>query len=502
MKIIHVATEFAPLAKVGGLGDVVHGLAKEQALLGHEVEVILPKYDIIKYHNLENFSLEMGDLWSFEDSSRYHNAVWTGYVDKVKVHLIEPHHNHYYFNRGKIYGASDDIERFLYFCRAAGEFLHLKRGNPDIIHLHDWPTAALAPIIKHIYKDLGFSYGSIVLTIHNIEHQGKCSPANLSRIGLRGEDFRTEERLQDPKDPSVINLLKGGIVYSDAFTTVSPTYAKEIMTPSFGFSLDGVIRKFEANFRGILNGIELDSWNPATDSQIPFTYPTNSTFIETIVNNKEVNKVALFKKLNMKPSKGPLIACISRLAKQKGPKLILHAIHYALKQNASFILLGSSIDPEFEKEFRELEHLYKGNPHFHMKLTFDEAFSHSLFAAADALLIPSLFEPCGLTQMIGMRYGTIPIARKTGGLSDTVFDADNSKIPLAERNGFIFENPDPTSVEKAIKRALSCYETDKKRWKQLIQTGLNLDFGWKKSALTYDLTYTQSLKKTSGFNAA
>ncbi len=502
MRIVHVATEFAPLAKVGGLGDVVHGLAKEQAALGHQVEVILPKYDIIKYHNLENFSLEMGDLWSFEDSSRYHNAVWTGYVDKVKVHLIEPHHNHYYFNRGKIYGTADDVERFLYFCRAAGEFLHLQRGRPDIIHLHDWPTAPLAPIIKHIYKDLGFSYGSIVLTIHNIEHQGKCSPANLSRIGLRGEDFRSEERLQDPKDPSVINLLKGGIVYSDSFTTVSPTYAKEIMTPSSGFGLDGIVRLFESNFKGILNGIELDSWNPASDPFISFPYPTNSTFIETIIKNKEANKESLFKKLNMTPSKGPLIACISRLAKQKGPKLILHAIQYALKQNGSFILLGSSIDPEFEKEFGELQQLYKGNPHFHMKLSFDEAFSHSLFAAADAIFIPSLFEPCGLTQMIGMRYGTIPIARKTGGLSDTVFDADNSKIPLVNRNGFTFDNPDTTSVERVLKRAMSCYETDKKKWKQLIQTDLNTDFSWKKSALAYDQIYAQALSKTSDFKVA
>ena len=502
MRIVHVASEFAPLAKVGGLGDVVHGLAREQAKLGHKVEVIIPKYDIIKYQNLDQFSLEMGDLWSFEDSSRYHNAVFSGSVDGIKVHLIEPHHNSYYFNRGRIYGESDDVERFLYFCRTVGEYLHLRGGKPDIIHLYDWPTAPLAPIIKHIYRDLGFSCGSTVLTIHNVEHQGKCSPANLSRIGLRGEDFRTDERLQDPKDPSVINLLKGGIVYSDAVTTVSPTYAKEMMTPSLGFGLDGVVRRFEHKFSGILNGLEIETWNPANDPHIAFPYPTNATFIETVVKNKEANKEALFKQLNMKPSKGPLIACISRLAHQKGPKLIIQAIHYALKQNCSFVLLGSAIDPEFQKELDNLKTTYKNHPHFHMELSFDEPLSHSLFAAADAILIPSIFEPCGLTQMIGMRYGTIPIVRKTGGLSDTVFDIDNQKIPLTERNGFTFDHPDAPSVERALKRAIACFESDKKKWKGLIQTGLTIDLSWKKSAHAYDTLYLQTLKKPPQFRAA
>ncbi|MBM3193811.1 MAG: glycogen synthase [Chlamydiae bacterium] len=502
MYIVHIASEFAPLVKVGGLGDVVHGLAKEQALMGHDVELILPKYDIIQYQNIKNLTLEMSDLWSFEDSSRYHNAVFCGIVDNIKVHLIEAHHNHYYFNRGKVYGAPDDIERFLYFCRAVSEFLHLQKRKPDIIHIHDWPTAPIAPIIKHIYKDLGFSYGSIILTIHNIEHQGKCSPANLSRIGLRGEDFRTEERLADPKDPSILNLLKGGIVYSDAFATVSPTYAKEIMTPSSGFGLDGAVRRFEDKFSGILNGIELDCWNPASDKSLFFPYPTNATYIETILRSKEANKEALFNKLEMQPTKGPLIACISRLVKQKGPKFIIHAIDYVLKQNAAFILLGSSIDHEFENDFKELTSRYKNHPHFFAKLSFDEEFSHSLYAAADAIFMPSLFEPCGLTQMIAMRYGTVPIVHKTGGLTDTVTDIDNPKIPLILRNGFTFENPDPTSVERVLKRAISCYLTEKKRWRQLVQTGLAIDFSWKKSALSYESVYLETLKKKPDFKVA
>jgi starch synthase len=502
MYILHVASEFAPLAKVGGLGDVVHGLAREQAAMGNEVEVILPKYDTIKYKNLQNFEIEFKDLFSFEDAHRFHNSVLSGFIDEIKVHLVEAHHPHYYFNRGHIYGEPDDIERFLYFSRTVGEYLHQKKRRPDVIHLHDWPTASLAPILRHIYSHLGFSFGSIVITIHNIEHQGRCHPANLTRIGLRGEDFRTEDKMQDPHDPSIINILKGGLVYSDAITTVSPTYAKEIQTSTSGFGLDPLIRKYQSQIHGILNGIELETWNPALDPYISHPYPNNPTFIATIKNGKETNKKELFQKLGMKLTDGPLIACISRLAKQKGPKLILQAIHLALKQNASFILLGSAIDKEFEAEFQELKETYKDHPNFYMKLTYDEAFSHALYAAADAIFIPSLFEPCGLTQMIGMRYGTIPIARNTGGLSDTVFDIDNQKIPLNLRNGFIFEHPDSASVDRAIKRAITCYRQDENRWRLLIQNCMAADHGWKKSAKAYEYVYFESLKKGQSSRAA
>jgi starch synthase len=502
MYILHVASEFAPLAKVGGLGDVVHGLAREQATLGHEVEVILPKYDQIKYRNLQNFEIEYKDLFSFEDAHRYHNTIISGYIDQIKVHLVEAHHPHYYFNRGHIYGEPDDIERFLYFSRTVGEYLHQKKRRPDVIHLHDWPTAALAPILRHIYTHLGFNFGSIVTTIHNIEHQGRCHPANLTRIGLRGEDFRTEDKMQDPHDPSIVNILKGGIVYSDSVTTVSPTYAREIQTPTSGFGLDPLTRKYQSQIHGILNGIELETWNPSTDTHIPHNYPTNPTFIATIQNGKKANKTELLKRLNLTETKGPLIACITRLAKQKGPKLILHAIHYALKHNSTFILLGSALDKEFESEFKELSETYKNHPNFYMKLTYDESFSHALYAAADIILIPSLFEPCGLTQMIGMRYGTIPVARNTGGLSDTILDADNTKIALTQRNGFLFEHPDTASIERALKRAIHCYENEESKWRQLLQNAVAADHGWKKSAKAYDYVYFESLKKGPSSKAA
>ena len=278
MRIVHVASEFAPLVKVGGLGDVVHGLAQEQVLQGHQVEIILPKYDILKFSNIQQLSLERQDLWSFEDASRYHNSIFSGMAHGIQLRFIEAHHPQYYFSRGRVYGAHDDIERFLYFSRTVGEYLHMRHHPVDIIHLHDWPTAALAPILHHIYRPLGFSYGKTVLTIHNIEHQGKCSPANLSRIGLRGDDFRTEERMIDPKEPHLLNLLKGGIIYADAVTTVSPTYKKEIMTPPLGFHLDGVMRKHASKCTGILNGIDSATWTPP--------YPTNATFIDAILQKK------------------------------------------------------------------------------------------------------------------------------------------------------------------------------------------------------------------------
>lgn len=494
MKIVHIASELAPIAKVGGLGDVIHGLSKQQHQNGNDVEIFLPKYDIIKYRSVENLSLDLPDLWSYEDTFRYHNSVWSGIVDGLKVFFIEPHHNQYYFNRGLIYGSLNDVERFLYFCRAVCEYLYTQKKQPDIIHLHDWPTATVAPLIKHIYEDLGFQYGALVLTIHNIEHQGRCHPRNLTRIGLRGEDFRTIEKMQDPDDPSLINLLKGGIIYSDSITTVSPKYAEEIKTPEYGFGLDTTIGEYEHKLSGILNGIEPEYWNPSKDSFLTIKYPSNPTFVERILKHKEENRHELCKKLGIEPCQGPLITCISRIAKQKSPKLIHRALQYTLQKEGNFVLLGAPHDLHTEKEFLHIKDHYKSNPHVHIELRYDEELAHLLYAAADAIVIPSLYEPCGLTQMISMRYGTVPIARKTGGLADTVFDIDDESVPAKLRTGFTFQSPDESSVDKVLDRVFDCYLNEKNKWMILVQNGLSLDTSWKNSANQYQAQYSSAIK--------
>lgn len=497
MKIVHIASEMSPIAKAGGLGDVVHGLAKEQQRLGHDVSVIIPKYDIINYQRIDNLKLKRGDLWSFEDTFRYHNSVWEGLVDGITTHLIEAHHNQYYFNRGSIYGCFNDIERFLYFCRASLEFLYTEWKKIDIIHLHDWPTAPVALLAKKLYKDIGFQFGAIIQTIHNIEHQGKCNPKSLTRIGLRGDDFRTASRCQDNLDHSVINLLKGGIVYSDFVTTVSPTYAQEIKTKEHGFGLETTIQEHEHKIRGILNGIELDSWNPATDTSLSTNYPSNPTFIDKIIEIKKKNREALFQKLNLKNTSGPLIVCVSRIVEQKGPKLIQEALHHTLENGGAFILLGSTHDVRYEREFEHIRDHYKSNKGLYIHLEFDESLARQIYAAADAIVIPSLFEPCGLTQMIALRYGTIPVARLTGGLADTIIDIHDTNSPSHSRTGFVFKNPTTDDIRKTMDRVFHCYQKEAPEWKTLIANGLNLDFSWKNSALKYQKIYTYAMKGRS-----
>lgn len=494
MKIVHVASELAPIAKVGGLGDVIHGLAKQQQQNGDEVEILLPKYDVLKYQFIEKLQLIVSDLWSFEDTFRYHNSVWSGNVDGLNISLFEAHHNQYYFNRGSVYGSLNDVERFLYFCRTVCEYLFTQKKQPDIIHLHDWPTAAVAPIIKTIYDGLGFQYGAIVLTIHNIEHQGKCHPRNLSRIGLRGEDFRTEERMQDSEDPTLINLLKGGIVYSDFLSTVSPQYAEEIKTPEYSFGLHKTVHAHAHKLNGILNGVEPECWNPSKDHFLPIKYPSNPTYVDRILKHKEENRAELCKQLAIQAPQGPLITCISRIAKQKSPKLMQRALQYTLQKEGGFILLGTPHDPHIEREFLHIKDHYKSNPHVYIGLHFDEPLAHLLYAAADAIVIPSLYEPCGLTQMISMRYGTVPIARKTGGLADTVFDIDDDSIPTRLRTGFTFQSPDELSIEKVLDRVFNCYRNEKAKWATLVQNGLSLDSSWQVAAKQYQNLYISAIK--------
>lgn len=488
MHIVHVTSEFAPIVKAGGLGDVVHGLSKAQVKAGHRVDVILPKYDILNYQYIHQFHLELPDLFSYEDQLEYHNSVYAAMVDSIPLHFIEPHHNHYYFNRGSIYGCLNDIERFLYFCRATLEYLMAQEIAFDIIHLHDWPTAALAPLIKTLCNDTPLANARLIFTIHNIEHQGKCRPHDLNRIGLHGLDFRCENQMQDPIDPSLINLLKGAIVNCDQVVTVSPTYAHEITSSQLSFGLTPTIQTHKKKITGILNGIDLNSWNPATDAHISYNYPTNPTYLEEILTKKKQNRAELLQALNLKPTSGPLIACISRLAQQKGPRLIQKALHYTLEKGGTFILLGTAQDPATEKEFLHIKRHYHLHPHLFMSLAFNETLSRQIYAAADALIIPSIFEPCGLTQMIAMRYGTVPIARKTGGLADTVFDLDD---PTHKPTGFLFEEPTELAIHQVIDRAFTIYHNHFHKWRELISAGLSLNLGWDSSQIAYEKIYQE-----------
>jgi starch synthase len=489
MHVIHIASELAPLAKVGGLADVLLGLCRELSWKGHDVDIIIPKYDCMDSNEVRDMAIAYQDLMSFYEGEWFSNIVWMGWVENLRVYFIDPRHPQYFFNRGCFYGCEDDIDRYLYFSRAALEFLYKKQIHPDIIHLHDWHTAGVAVLYRDMYKSLGMVNTKVILTIHNMEYQGQCAPENLDKIGMDGKEYATASKMLDPTYSNTINLLKGGIVYADFVTTVSPNYAQEVMTVEGGRGLDQVLIKYKEKFEGVLNGIDYSYWNPEIDRYLPVHYSPR----EVPVNKKDRNtldKKAFLKKylreqLSLSEDHSPIVGCITRLVPQKGLELIKYALSYTLQQGGQFVLLGSSPIPAIATEFLALKHAYQDHPHVHLVLHYHEELSHLIFAASDMFIVPSLFEPCGLTQMIALKYGAVPIVRRTGGLADTVWDVDNSDVPFDKRNGYTFDAPDNASIEAALKRAFDRWYHQPNIWRQLMIRGMSIDFSWNHSAAVY-----------------
>lgn len=498
MHIIHIASELAPIAKVGGLGDVIYGLSKELVKLGHTVEIILPKYDCLHYSKLEDLKVEQLELWTIDGSQQFNNTIWSAKMENLQITLIEPHHPSYFFSRGAIYGQPDDIDRFLYFSRIALEYLHKKQKTADILHVHDWPTAIIPALYREVFYSQGLRVGGTMLTIHNLEHQGKCSPLNLNRIGLNGEQALSADRMQDPYSPTLVNILKGGIAYADHITTVSPNYLKEILTPEGGCGLHLTLQKHRNKLSGILNGIDEHFWNPEVDHHLTKEYPTHAPMdvekFRMTLQGKAANRKHVRTHLRMDQSKKPIVTCVTRLVTQKGPHLIKHAIDRTLEKGGQFILLGSNHHSSIHDEFVSLQKKLAGNRNVAIQLDKDEALAHLIYAAADMFIIPSLFEPCGLTQMIALRYGTVPIARMTGGLVDTVFDIDTSNKPAHIRNGYTFDFPDAAGVNWALDRAITCWKTDIRKWHNLMQNGMAIDFSWRHAAPEYLAAYQKIAK--------
>ena len=328
MHIVHIASELAPLAKVGGLADVLLGLCRDLSWKGHDVDIIIPKYDCMDSNEIRDFAVDTHSLTSFYNGQWHTNTVWIGWVENLKVYFIEPHHPRLFFNRGCFYGCDDDIERYLYFSRAALEFL-LKRGiHPDIIHIHDWQTATIAPLYYEIFRGLGLVKPKIILTIHNIEYQGKCIPLNLDWIGLPGAKLLHPDKLQDPYYSHSINLLKGGIVYSNFITTVSPNYAWEVKTREGGRGLEHTLIRHQDKFVGILNGIDYAYWNPEIDRYLPAHFssreePLNKKDRNTLDKKAFIKKV-LRDRLFLAEAHRPIVGCIARLVPQKGIGMIKH----------------------------------------------------------------------------------------------------------------------------------------------------------------------------------
>jgi starch synthase len=488
MKVIHFSTEFAPIAKAGGLGDVLVGLSRELMHLGVQVEILLPKYDILpKSLNIKKESLHFPCM---ERGITYDNTIWKGEVEGCQLSFLDTEHPKHYFRRGKIYGCGDDIARFLYFCKAGCEYLQTLRTEIDVLHLHDWPTAIAAILVRDMFR---LPVKKIVLTVHNAEYQGLCSTWDLDALGLQAGNYLTSDKMQDdhPQHAHLLNLLKGGIVYADKVNTVSPSYAAEVMTPEIGHFISATFRKYRHKICGILNGIDPVLWNPKTDPALNQKYCAQDSS-SRIAQAKQAAKEQICSRFGISLTKTPWIGSITRIVPQKGPELIEAGLRKVEALGATFVLLGSSPIPSLQHHFDGLKQEFSKTDNVCLHFEYDETLSHQLYAALDFLLMPSLFEPCGLSQLIAMRYGTIPIVRATGGLKDTVVDEECATAPIEKRNGIVFTKHTQEDLLRALTRVFQMYRGDVAHFHAMAQRIMRPSYDWKKSAKLYLQMYTDS----------
>ena len=464
MKVCFIAAEAAPFVKVGGLGDVIGSLPKALRELGVDARVILPLYSSI---DRERFGLKY-KAYQFVDLGWRHSycGIFETEVDGVPCYFVD---NEQYFNRDSIYGQADDGERFAFFSKAALEILPALDFKPDVVNVNDWHTAlsviyldVLKSSEAEFYKDM-----KSVLSIHNIEFQGRFNPYEMGNLfGLENKYFDALIYNGD------VNLLKGAIQLADRVNTVSETYAREILDPYFSYGLDKILTVEQGKLRGILNGIDVDKFNPKTDPMIPVNYDLK-TF-----EDKVQNKLAFQKEMDLEVNADiPLIGMVTRLTHQKGIDLILQASEEILKTGAQLVILGTG-DAHYESALRSLEH-YR-HDRVRSILLFSNEMSAKIYAASDLFLMPSKTEPCGLSQLISMRYGTVPVVHRVGGLRDTV-------IPFTgvEGNGFTFESFQAGDMMDAIYRAVTCFYQSPDEWKQIIKNNLQKDVSWEQSAKKY-----------------
>ncbi len=471
MKILFTASEMEPLARTGGLGDVLEALPAALAARGHEVSVVLPCYRGLaeKAHATGvKFTVQVG-------AKRVVAEVWECTAPNgVQVFLVRSDE---YFDRAGLYGAAgrdfeDNAERFIFFSKAVVELVRRIAPPPDIVHAHDWQTA-LVPVLMH-ERRLPFK---TVLTVHNLAYQGSFWGVDFGLTNLPGEFFSAA----GVEFYGRLNLLKGGLLFADAITTVSARYAREIQTSEHGSGLDSVVREQAHKLTGILNGADYEIWNPATDKLLP------ERFSPTALAGKKACREALLKACGLLPApRGPVFAIVSRLAQQKGIDLLLPLLDRLLADDVRLVILGEG-DPAYESELFVASKRHAGR--FAYRQSMDETLAHLIYAGADSFLIPSHFEPCGLSAMYSLKYGTLPIAHATGGLYESIADYDPS---TESGHGFLFYDATPEALWDAIIRAKR-YFTDPPQWQALMQRAMACNFSWEKAVPAYERVYRRAV---------
>ena len=477
--IAFIGSECYPFVKTGGLGDVMYALPKALVKQNCDVKVILPRYACIKQEWQEKMvykgAFQM-DLCS--DGRQFYVGIME-YVspDGVVYDFID---NQDFFTNGNPYtNLVDDIPRYCYFDKAALSALLFLDWIPDIIHCHDWQAALVPVYLRTLFQNTELARSKTMITIHNLRFQGKYNiPTIKYWSGLLDYVFNKDVMQEDWTEA---NMLKGGLTYADMITTVSGTYAGEIQTPEYGEGLDAHLRYHAGKLRGIVNGIDCDIWNPATDKLLDAPYDTKN-----VLEAKKENKKALQEELGLEQDDDKMvIGLISRLTSQKGLDLVTSAMEQLIDGNTQVVVLGTG-EPQYEDSFRWFENAHKGT--VCSSIMYDEARSHHIYAGADALLVPSRFEPCGLTQLIAMHYGTIPVVRETGGLKDTV---EPYNMFEDSGNGFTFDRYEPGLLLDAINRAKTLYFTSRESWDKMVVRDMEKDVSWTLSASQYRDLYLQ-----------
>lgn len=480
MNILFVSSEMSPLAKSGGLGDVVGALPKALRARGHDARVIMPLYRSIRYRYAEQLNFIRWSMIRLGWRTMY-SGLFSLEIDGIPVYLID---NEYYFGHDELYlEYAFDIERFSFFQRAVLEAMGAPMGfTPDILHLNDWQTAMIPVLLEAHYKSQGFFQNlPSLLTIHNLKFQGIHGREQISDYLELPDRYLSEAGIL--KD-GVPNFLKSGIVYANRVNTVSPTYAEEILMDYYGEGLNGLLGANRYKLSGILNGIDNESYDPETDDALVENYTAKN-----MVKGKAANKNAIQVELGLPEGKAiPLIGMITRLADQKGVDLLLRIADELLEDDVQLVVLGTG-EPRYEEELRRLEMRHPGR--MRALIVFDPVLARRLYASADILLIPSIFEPCGLTQMVAMRYGTVPLVRQTGGLIDTVEPYNKYE---KTGDGFAFLNINAHELLYTIKDALAVYRNEPKVWHDIGRRGMAKDTSWDKSAAAYEALYKSILK--------
>ncbi len=467
MRIAFAGGEALPYIKSGGLADVLGSLPKELAKKGHECYVFLPKYEDIKLSDtleyVTNFYLWVG--WR-----RCYCGVFKAVYEGVTYYFVD---NEQYFRRPGLYGYNDDYERFAFYDFAVLECLSRLDIMPDILSLHDWQAAMIAPLYKERYCYYDF-YGDvkITFTIHNIAYQGKCDPNLLQDLfGLDNYLYYNGNCRND----GCMNMMKAAIVYSDIITTVSPNYANEILTDAYGEGLQSILNMRRHDLFGILNGIDYDVNDPATDPNIAVNFD-----VSNVKAKKIENKLALQREVGLPENPDvALIGIVTRLTWQKGLDLIINRLEELLKKEVQLVILGAG-DAKYEEPLKQIAGT--DNPKISLQLKYDFGLSCRIYASCDMFLMPSLFEPCGLSQMMSLRYGTIPIVRETGGLKDSVEPYNEYEDT---GTGFSFANYNAHEMEHTIDYALSVYYHNKEAWDRMVQRAMKAKLDWDRSSDEY-----------------